>query len=108
MALPGTPVRGSRTGRPVMALLDLFGRRWALRILWELHAGPAGFRPLQARCDAMSPSVLQQRLGELEAHRLAERAPDGAWRLTAQGAELVERLLPLARWAETWARGLRR
>ena len=38
------PVRGSRTGRPVMVLLDLLGRRMALRILWELSraAPPAG------------------------------------------------------------------
>ncbi|RGP35061.1 transcriptional regulator, partial [Pseudotabrizicola alkalilacus] len=28
-AKPG--VRGSRTGRPIMALLDLLGRRWTLR-----------------------------------------------------------------------------
>ena len=34
---PGTPVRGSRTGRPIMAALDLLGRRWALRVLWELR-----------------------------------------------------------------------
>ena len=25
---PGRPVRGSRSGVPVMALLDLLGRRW--------------------------------------------------------------------------------
>ena len=30
-------VRGSRTGRPIMALLDLLGRRWSLRIIWELR-----------------------------------------------------------------------
>ena len=34
---PQRRVRGSRTGRPIMALLDLFGRRWSLRILWELR-----------------------------------------------------------------------
>ena len=33
-------VRGSRTGRPIMALLDLLGRRWSLRILWELRGAP--------------------------------------------------------------------
>jgi DNA-binding HxlR family transcriptional regulator len=37
---PGTKVRGSSGGRPIMALLDLLGRRWALRILWELRGGP--------------------------------------------------------------------
>ena len=104
MALPGKPVRGSRSGRPIMALLELLGRRWAMRILWELREGALGFRELQARCDAMSPSVLHQRLNDLEEHRLAERAASGAWQLSAQGAELVKISTPLARWAETWAK----
>ena len=91
-----------------MALLDLLGRRWALRILWELREGPLGFRELQARCDAMSPSVLHQRLNELERHKLAGRVETGAWALTAQGAELVRISQPLARWSETWAASLRR
>ena len=34
---PGSAVRGSRTGRPVMAVLDVLGRRWGLRIAWELR-----------------------------------------------------------------------
>src|SRR5690349_8092222 len=62
---PGKPVRGSTTGRPLMAALDLFGRRWSLRILWELREGPLGFRPLQKQCDDMSSSVMRQRLTEL-------------------------------------------
>src|SRR6185437_11521445 len=64
---PGKPVREPRTGRPIMELLDLLGRRWALRIIWELRDEPFGFRALQARCDGMSPSVLSQRLLELQA-----------------------------------------
>jgi DNA-binding HxlR family transcriptional regulator len=36
---PGEPVRGSATGRPLIAALDLFGRRWSLRIIWELRDG---------------------------------------------------------------------
>jgi DNA-binding HxlR family transcriptional regulator len=48
-----------------MALLDFLGRRWVLRIMWELRDDPAGFRQLQLRCDDMSPSVLSQRLREL-------------------------------------------
>ena len=45
---PGKPVRGSRTGRPVMVLLDLLGRRMALRILWELSRAeaPLSFRAI--------------------------------------------------------------
>lgn len=100
---PGVPVRGSTTGRPVMAVLDLLGRRWAMRILWELSQGPAGFRELQRRCERMSSSVLSTRLGELtEAGLLTLR--DDAYRLTPLGEDLVEALSPLSAWSVRWAR----
>ena len=50
-----------------MALLDILGQRWTLRILWELREGSVGFRDLAARADSMSQSVLNRRLKELEA-----------------------------------------
>jgi DNA-binding HxlR family transcriptional regulator len=85
-----------------MALLDLLGRRWSLRILWELHQGPATFRDLQARCESLSPSVLNTRLGELRQALLVENGEAG-YSLTEDGEELVRRCLPLADWAEHWA-----
>lgn len=100
-----TRVRGSRSGRPIMALLDLLGRRWTMRIVWELREQALGFRELQARCDGMSPSVLNQRLGELERARLAARDDAGAWALTPLGRELLGRFLPVIEWAEAWAKG---
>lgn len=103
--MPPSRTRGSRTGRPIMALLDLMGRRWTMRIVWELRDGALGFRELQARCDGMSPSVLNQRLGELEGARIAARDAAGAWALTSLGRELLRRFLPVIEWAETWARG---
>src|SRR5712691_3911376 len=65
---PGQPVRGSQTGRPTMALLDLLGRRMSLRVLWELaQAGqPLTFRELQAVAET-NPSLLNTRLKELRA-----------------------------------------
>ena len=100
--LPGRPVRGSDTGRPVMALLDLLGRRWTLRVLWELRTGSAGsFRELQGRCGGVSSSVLADRLAELREAGIVERADDG-YRLSAPGAELGKIVLLLARWAEDW------
>ena len=96
--------RGTRSGRPIMVLLDLMGRRWTMRIVWELRAEALGFRELQARCDRMSPSVLNQRLGELEHARIVARDADGAWQLTALGRELLRRFLPVIEWAEDWAR----
>ena len=103
--LPGRPVRGSRTGRPVMALLDLLGRRWVLRILWELREGPVGsFRELQARCGNVSSSVLNQRLRELrEAGILATGDPSG-YELTEEGQALLDALMPIDDWARRWSK----
>ena len=68
-------VRGSRTGRPIMALLDLLGRRWSLRIIWELRE--AGFVELVAG--------------------------DG-YRLTGLGKELQENFLAVHHFAERWSK----
>ncbi|MFC6015253.1 winged helix-turn-helix transcriptional regulator [Plantactinospora solaniradicis] len=100
---PGRGVRGSTTGRPLMAALDLFGRRWSLRIVWELHGGPLGFRALQQHCDQMSSSVLRQRLGELLDARLVAQRPDSTYALTELGRGAYEALRPLVRWSDRWA-----
>lgn len=106
---PGMPVRGSRTGRPEMALLDLLGRRWNLRILWELRDGrPVSFRELQVRCDGMSPSVLNTRLGELREVGVVECRAGGGYRLTGDGRALVRALEPAHRWAQAWGRRAQR
>lgn len=107
LPLPGAPVRGSRTGRPVMALLDLLGRRWALRVVWELREEPAAtFRDLQTRCGDVSSSVLNQRLRELrEAGIITTGHPTG-YELTHEGRSLLQALAPVDDWARHWgARG---
>ena len=95
-------VRGSRSGRPIMALLDLLGRRWTLRILWELREQPLTSRSLRAACDEASPTVLQARLSDLRQASLVELQPASGYRLTAVGRELLETFLPLHRFAERW------
>lgn len=99
---PGSPVRGSTTGRPLMAAMDLFGRRWALRILWELHGGPLGARALLARCEGLSSSVLYQRLRELTSSGIIVHSAEG-YELTRLGAALRHALHPLDDWAIAWA-----
>ncbi|MGA9324068.1 MAG: helix-turn-helix domain-containing protein [Xanthobacteraceae bacterium] len=95
---PGRRTRGSRTGKSIMAFLDLIGRRWALRILWELNTGPAHFRALQAACGA-SPSVINQRLAELKAWSLIALNDDG-YVLTPSGRELRGLMMPLNDWCK--------
>jgi DNA-binding HxlR family transcriptional regulator len=89
--------------RPTAELLDLLGRRWALRVLWELRAEPVGFGDLQARCDGMSTSVLSQRLGELREAGLVEHRARGGYALTDPGAKLLARLKFFDDWASEWA-----
>jgi DNA-binding HxlR family transcriptional regulator len=96
-------VRGSRTGRPIMALLDLLGRRWTLRIIWELREAALTSRALRTACDEASPTILQARLTELREAGLVELTDDG-YGLTGLGRELTETFLPLHRFSERWSK----
>ncbi len=90
-----------------MALLDLLGRRWALRVIWELRGEPLSFRETQARCDAISSSVLNDRLAELRAAGIVETGEAG-YRLTDEGRELLALYPALDAWADRWAERERR
>ncbi|MBI3346318.1 MAG: helix-turn-helix transcriptional regulator [Burkholderiales bacterium] len=92
------------------AALELFHRRWTLRILWELRADDTrlNFRALQAACDDLSASVLNQRLAELREALLVEHDAGSGYRLSAQGRELLVALEPLMKWAPRWAREVQR
>ncbi len=84
-----------------MLLLDSLGRRWSLRIIWELEEGPATFRALRKACDGVSPSVLNTRLAELRELGFVKKTDDG-YALTRDGDSLAERLVKLDRWARRW------
>ena len=58
-----------------MTALDLLGRRWTLRVLWELRESG-----------------------------LVETDPDGGYRLAVAGRDLLCALAPLQAWATRWAR----
>ena len=88
-----------------MAALDLLGRRWTLRVLWELRGGPLSFRALRAACDGVSPAVLNTRLAELREAGLIETTDTG-YATTMAGDELAAALAPLSGWAQRWSRRL--
>jgi DNA-binding HxlR family transcriptional regulator len=91
-----------------MVLLELFGRRWTLRVLWELREHTLTSRALREACDDASPTVLQARLAELRQAGFVELLPGSGYRLTARGKELLGTLLPLHRFAERWRNSQRR
>lgn len=92
--------RGSRTGRPVRKLLDLLGRRWMLRVLWELREESLTFRALRARCSDMSPSVLNRRISEMRAAGIVAPQTADGYCLTDDGRSLLRALQPIRQWAE--------
>jgi DNA-binding HxlR family transcriptional regulator len=85
--------------RPVLDTLEMLGRRWALRVVWELRRDALGFAQLRTRM-GVSPSVLSQRLRDLDAGGVVEQGVDRRYRLTSSGRELARVLYDLNRWAE--------
>ena len=98
-------MRGSSSGVAIMAVFDLLGRKWNMRILWELNSTPLSFRALQERCDGMSPSVLNTRIKQLTEAELIFKSPQG-YKLTDLGYSLMDTLDPLRHWATEWEKTL--
>lgn len=103
--IPGHPVRGSKRGKPIMALFDLLGRAWAMGVVWQLKAGPYTFRELREKCENVSPTLLNRRLKELRQAQLVEHGSEG-YCLTELGETLFEVLEPFERWSQNWAEQL--
>ena len=78
-------------------------------IVWNLAKGPMTFRTLQAACErkggAISPSILNGRIKDLQEAALIERSLEG-YHLTLLGQELFILLKPFAPWAKKWGRAL--
>ncbi len=85
-------------------VLDLLGRRWSLRLVWELRRDAVSFSELRRRT-GISSSVLAGRLRELAAAGVLEPGGGRRYRLSPAGRELARVLYDLNRWAEAAARG---
>ena len=92
-------LRRASTSALMARALDLAGRRWALRVVWELRVGPSNFRSLQTACGDISPSVLQRRLHELRGAGVIEKIPRLGYRLSTSGERLFQVLAQLDKWS---------
>jgi DNA-binding HxlR family transcriptional regulator len=88
----------------VNATLELFQRKWLLRVVWELYLGRKTFRALQEACDDLSPTVVNARLTDLREAALVELQPGEGYALTPLGMEMVEAFTPLMKWGVKWQR----
>ncbi|MEP2988113.1 MAG: helix-turn-helix domain-containing protein [Parasphingorhabdus sp.] len=89
---------GEKSPRPIMILLDILGKRWTLRIMWELRNGPFTFRALQEVCDMLSPTTLNKRLNDLKSLNVVDHQSNG-YQLTTKGLELAKIMMGLTEWA---------
>ena len=89
---------------PLEEAVSRVGDRWALLIVSALLDGPRRFNDLQGDVAGIAPTVLSQRLRNLEQHGVvvatpySERPPRFVYQLTAAGAELAGALRLLAQW----------
>ena len=94
---------------PIAKAAEIFCERWTALILRDLAAGPARFSALQRGVPLASPSLLSQRLRQLEAEGILtrERQPTGKavfYKLTEAGEEFVPIVMALGVWGQRWAR----
>jgi DNA-binding HxlR family transcriptional regulator len=87
------------SSRAMPAALEFLGRRWALRLVWELRREILSFSELREQT-GISPSVLSTRLRELIDAGVVERDEARRYRITGSGRELARLLFELNRWAE--------
>jgi DNA-binding HxlR family transcriptional regulator len=91
-------------GCAVAHALNMVGERWALLVVRELLLGPKRFADLQAGLPGAGPTILAQRLRELEEvgvvrrRTLARPAASKVYELTGWGGELAPIVAALGRW----------
>lgn len=94
---------------PVAKAAELFCERWTPLILRDLHWGSTRFSELQRGVPLMSPTLLSQRLKQLEAEgvierRRPEKGKGWTYHLTQAGREFAPLIDALGVWGQRWAR----
>jgi DNA-binding HxlR family transcriptional regulator len=90
---------------PVARASEMLTQRWTPLVLRELMCGSTRFNELRRGLPHMSPTLLTQRLRELELHGIVDRVKDGGsveYRLTQAGEELRPIIESLGHWGKRW------
>lgn len=94
---------------PVAKAAEVFCERWTALILRDLAGGPRRFSELQRGVPLASPTLLSQRLRQLEAEGVVLRRRAGSGRgtsyeLTQAGEDFVPIVTALGIWGQRWSR----
>ena len=94
---------------PVAKAAEIVAERWTLLVLRELILGSRRFNELRRGVPLMSPTLLSQRLRELEDSGVVERKSGTdersvEYHLTQAGQELGPIIMSLGQWGRRWVR----
>lgn len=93
---------------PLAMAAELLCTRWTMILMRELIAGSTRFNDLRRGVPKMSPSLLSQRLKELESAGIVERRPVPSERgifdyhLTEAGRDLRDVVIAMGMWGQKW------
>ncbi|MCB1845542.1 MAG: helix-turn-helix transcriptional regulator, partial [Halioglobus sp.] len=96
---------------PLALATELLCRRWTLLVVSRLLDGCTTFNEIHRGIPRISPSLLSQRLGELEhagivIHNRQRTSGSPAYLLTDAGRDLDGIVTQLAVWGQHWARDM--
>lgn len=92
---------------PVAKAAEVFCQRWTALILRNITWGAHRFSDIQRGVPMMSPTLLSQRLKQLEKEGIVERRADGravSYFLTLSGREFTPVIEAMGAWGQRWAR----
>ncbi len=94
---------------PIAKAAELFCERWTALIIRDLAGGATRFSELQRGVPLASPTLLSQRLKQLEAENVVERrktegVSGWTYHLTRAGEEFVPVVMALGEWGQRWSR----
>ena len=93
---------------PIAQAAKLLGDKWTLIVLRDLADGPRRFKDLERLGEGISPSVLANRLKELEQQRMVTRTsyneipPRVEYELTDKGRDALPVLDVLRQYGQRW------
>lgn len=93
---------------PLAMAAEVLCTRWTMVLLREMIAGTTRFNDLRRGVPKMSPTLLSQRLKELEANGIVEKRPMPSdrgvfeYHLTTSGRDLHEVVIAMGMWGQKW------
>lgn len=102
------PQPGYKQFCPLAMAAEVLCTRWTMVLLRELIAGSTRFNDLRRGVPKMSPTLLSQRLKELEQAGIVERKPLATERglfeyhLTEAGRDLRDVVIAMGMWGQKW------